>query len=537
MPSYSASHPDPAAVLELVDSGRSEGHHRLSSSRTRLIRLLATLSLPLVAILTCLPALGSWCALTPDGVNYLSIARTLRETHHFPAEAMKCPPGFPVLLAPLMILGDTPFLAIRLLFVLCLAITSLITYRLYFRDMGTTAAWIAGVLVATSSVLFMQATVVLSEMAFLPLSLGVLLFVMRWDRERILGPAHLGWIEICAGGLLSGVTVLVRSMGITLVPVAMIVLLSDRRRLRRHRWTRVGLYLLSAIAPLVAWEIRQSAWPPRYSNMNVWTTAREVEHTDATGPALQLQRLARWGPQRLDDLKAAIVPNRLGWRLFQAPLDRASTWLIGGFFVALSLFRVVRDRSAIDTYCLLTLVMLAFWPWNEGVRLLIPLLPILIGNVLWLADRLWRLSGVRAWQRCGIVCFVGLMILGYAGERIAAGNSLVIHHEKAERRIAAMHALADGLLAEASNPVRRLGITPDGHNDKLLLAGAGYLARRPIHDYIDVHSTLPDVPEIDGLCDVFVHRSLMDRVTARWGWRPVKTCGAFELCRPAANAR
>ena len=267
--------------------------------------------------------------------------------------------------------------------------------------------------------------------------------------------------------------------------------------------------------------------------MDVWTTAREVEHTDATGPALQLQRLARWGPQRLDDLKAAVVPNRLGWRLFHPPLGRATTWLIGGFFVALSLFRVVRNRSPIDAYCLLTLSMLAFWPWDEGVRLLVPLLPILIGNVLWLADRVWRRSGVRVWQRAVVASVVGLIILGYAGERIAAGNSLVTHRDKAEQRITAMRTLADGLLANGSIAVRRLGIFPDSHNDKLLLAGAGYLSCRRIHAFIDVHSTLPDVPEIDGPWDVFVHRSLMDRVTARWGWVPVKEHGAFALCRPS----
>jgi len=179
--------------------------------------------------------------------------------------------------------------------------------------------------------------------------------------------------------------------------------------------------------------------------------------------------------------------------------------------------------------------MLAFWPWNEGVRLLIPLLPILIGNMLWLADRRWRRPGVRVWQRTVVAGVVGLMILGYAGERIAAGKMLASHRGKAERRIDAMYTLADGLLADGSIAVRRLCITPDSHNDKLLLAGAGYLSRRPIHDYIDVQSTLPDVPEIDGPCDAYVHRSLKDRVTARWGWVPSKEFGAFTLFRPSTR--
>ncbi|MFQ5411084.1 MAG: hypothetical protein ACE5EC_02265, partial [Phycisphaerae bacterium] len=203
------------------------------------------------------------------------------------------------------------------------------TWRLYRMETGPAAAWLAGLLVAANPALLMQTTVVLSEMVFLPIALGMLLIIRRWervgvigparhkrwDREGILGPARydtgVGGFEICAGGLLSAVAVSVRSMGVTLVPVAMIVLLADRRRTRRRRWVRAGLYLLFAAAPLVAWEVRQSAWPSTYSYTNVWTTAREAEQTDATGWALQRARLGHWGPTRLDDLKAAIVPNRL----------------------------------------------------------------------------------------------------------------------------------------------------------------------------------------------------------------------------------
>ncbi|MFQ5411083.1 MAG: hypothetical protein ACE5EC_02260 [Phycisphaerae bacterium] len=109
MPPCSVAHPDPPAVVEPLESGRSDGDPRSSSSRARLLRIAAPASLALLTFLVCLPALGPWCTLTPDGIDYLTNARSLRETLRFPAGALARPPGFPVLLAPLMILGDTPF--------------------------------------------------------------------------------------------------------------------------------------------------------------------------------------------------------------------------------------------------------------------------------------------------------------------------------------------------------------------------------------------------------------------------------------------
>src|SRR5690606_41795170 len=56
---------------------------------------------------------GDWMVLTPDSLGYLGAARSVWESQSLPGVRLVLPPGFPLLIAPLMARGDLPFTEIR----------------------------------------------------------------------------------------------------------------------------------------------------------------------------------------------------------------------------------------------------------------------------------------------------------------------------------------------------------------------------------------------------------------------------------------
>lgn len=484
----------------------------------------------MITLLMCAGALGPWCRLTPDSITYLTTARTLFETGHFPAIYLTPPPGFPTLIAPLLAFGDTPFLALRIGLSLCWAATSLLTYLLCRRGLGNRVAWIAGLLVALNTVLLMQSTVVLSEMLFLPLSLGVLLATAGWGR----GSAS-GWTAIALSGLLVAAAVMVRSVGVVLLVAPAILLVIDDSRRPLQRLIRATLFLACVLAPLIAWQVRQSAFPTGATYGRTWTTAREVEHTDASGFALQLERLSRFGPMRLEEIKEAILPARLAWRVFQRPFDWSSTWLVGGFFLAVSLFRIFRERSPTDVYLLLFVMLLSLWPWDEGVRLVVPLIPLLIGNALWAAQRWWRRSGVRRWERRMLGAAFVLFIMSQAAEMRLAQSRIPGHRAKAMSRIGEMRDLAARIREEIPAGAGLMCITPNENNSKTILAGAAYLARRPIRRYLDVHGDLSEIQAMPRHLHTFVYKTLASQVARQWNAVPRFAAGDFTVLAPSSS--
>ena len=102
-----------------------------------------SLAIATLAIAVSLPLMGSGSNLSPDSFAYLTAARSLYETGHLPPERMVTPPGLPLLLAPLMALGEVPTLAFRLLAAVCLAATAVMTWRLFRRGIGGRAAFAA----------------------------------------------------------------------------------------------------------------------------------------------------------------------------------------------------------------------------------------------------------------------------------------------------------------------------------------------------------------------------------------------------------
>lgn len=448
--------------------------HAFSEARAQ--RFAAPL-LCLLALLASLPAIGDWCVLSPDSFAYLDTARTIRETGHLPECAMMRPPGYPLALAPLLSLGDIPFMAVRLLNAFCLCVSALLTCALFRRDLGNRGAWIVAALVASSPALLRQQIVLLSEPLFTPLSLGALLVLSEWWRSRT-----TTWRSVALAGVLVAAASLCRSTGLILLPLSILVLLRALMMKRAREWLRVCLFGLLAIGPIAAYQMHQRAYASTHSYSHMWLHARSAENTNATGVSLQAERLGRFGPQRLADVAEAILPTALGWRLFSPPLARPTAWLIGGACLLVAGVRLLRSPSVVDAYFLLSMGMLALWPWDEGVRLVSPLTPLLFGYAVWTMLKLWDFGLCDRHRVCrgllvtafAVACVVQVMELAITQSRLRDRG------RKEAARYADMQTLAGWLQTHTSAGESWIGVAWDGDPTKVLLLGGAYLSRTSI---------------------------------------------------------
>jgi 4-amino-4-deoxy-L-arabinose transferase-like glycosyltransferase len=483
----------------------------------------------LLSLVLCLSGFGNWCIFSPDCFLYLEVARTLADTGGFPACQFQQPPGFALVIAPLLCSADLPFLALRGLLAACWAMTAAMTYALYRKELGGRLAWLAGLFVASSPVLFYSTLTPLSEPVFTVLSLITLIVMTEWWRR----PVRSGWF-VALGGLLTAAAFMVRSMGLVLLPVMAFALLHHRNEPVARRAIWAGVFAFCTLGPLAAWHAHQSQYSVGYGYGQVWTNAREAEATSATGLSLQVERLRKFAPSRLEAIKEAVLPKDLAWRAFNPPLDTPTTWLIGGFFVVVATGRFLWLRSPVDLYALLTLFMLSLWPWNEGVRLVAPLIPIFIGYPLWVGLAIWRRARGRRWVPPVLISVILLWLVLQAAGMVVAQSRLPALKAKAQHRMAMTASIAAWLDAHMPKGATWIGVTPDADESKIMLLGAAYLARRPVTT-IDVRDKSRFDLDLTEGTRAFVHDTLAGFTQEKWGYVPIaREFGfvVFERARP-----
>ncbi|MFQ5424501.1 MAG: hypothetical protein ACE5F9_11040, partial [Phycisphaerae bacterium] len=421
-----------------------------------------------------------------------------------------------------------PFLPIRLLLGGCWATTSVLTYFLHRRRLGETAAWVAAALVATNGVFFMQTTTALSEPVFTVVSMGVLLLLSRWWGEP---PKRAS--RTALGGLLLAATCMVRTIGIVLVPLMVLALLKHRCQTLRTRLGRLAILAACAGGPLIAWQVRQSAYPAIPKYFNHFTTPRAWEHTQASGLALQVRRVVTLGPIRLADIKAAMLPVHLGWRAFTSPLDGPASWVVGMFCVLMAVSGPLRQRSPVDAYVLLTLCVLVLWPWRDEARFVSPLIPIFYGYaVAALIICVGRIRTDRLRRACLVAAAVFALALQGA-ELLYARSGLRVRERRIRERMVAMRDLAWWQDEHLRPGESWLAVAPKGHMAKTVLAGSAYLARRSMQPF-DVVDTLPVSPP-SNQARAIIHESLFADVVRKWGYIPVTRLHEFVVfARPAS---
>ncbi|MCG8409595.1 MAG: glycosyltransferase family 39 protein [Phycisphaerales bacterium] len=508
-------------AIAVLDADYADGAQRWTPLGRRPV-LFGSVGLILVTVALSYRGLGDWCSFSPDGITYLTIARTLAENGHLPQERLVPPPAYPVIIAPLLLLGDLPLLGLRILFLVCWMMTAVMTYLLHRRELGDGLGWVAGLLVASNPVLLMLTTTPLSESVFIAALSANLVLMHTWWQRPVCRRS-----EVVLGGLLTTITLMIRSMGIVMLPLMGYCLLRHRKQALGQRAQWAALFALCTLGPILAWNLRQSAYPAGHNYASIWVTARGIENTEATGWALQFQRFITFGPMRLQSIKEAVLQKDVAWRLFRSPLDTPSTWVVGGFFVVIALGRFLRFRTPTDAFVLATLLMLSLWPWDEGVRLVAPLLPVLVAYPLWLGKAWWH--QIRQPRRRFALAATLVLILVCQGAGITRVQSrLPVYRDKAMKRVAEMINMAEWHASNAPDGAKWIGVTPKGHNDSLLLMGSAYLSRRPLNN-VNLKPQQDYELTFSGEEDyALVHKSVYDERGDQWTFLlPNRTVGRF----------
>lgn len=490
--------PEPVSNQDVLDCvSKSAIPQSPSRRRTGIFCLL----LAAIVFATHIPVWGNWIALSPDSFMFLTAARSLVQTGALPPERPQCPPGFFYVLAPFLRFGDMPWTAIRIGASIASAAAVIMTYVFFRRRLGDRGALVAGLAVAASGVLLQQSATLLSEFAYLPLSLVALWLIGRLHGSlREAGPIRM-WAALA--GVATAASLLVRSIGIGLLIAGAAMCLLQIRVTPRRAILATLLFAGPTILALGAWELRQSAYPPSRQYSDIWSQPRSNEGTNATGMALQAERFIRFAPARLDALKSLLIPEHVGWRFFQSPWNRPTSFAIGGLLIAWCAARLLKRPGAEDVYFLITLGIISVWPYQEGMRLAAPLLPIAWCYVVEIgsAARQAMLRAGRIRLAKGAVAATILIAASAAAmERVHLQGSLEIAAVKSSARLAAGQNLANWLDSRVLSGAELVCVTGQQSDAKLTAIAANYLGRRAITSFRDV-----DGPELQAVLREFRH--------------------------------
>lgn len=348
-------------------------------------RLLGLLFLLLLALFYVYAARQDFGYLS-DTAYYLGLADALSEGEGYRFNGRwhtRYPPGWPLLLGVGRVFGAGDGLLSRL--TALLGVTGLLVFWRYCSARGERLAGVFVVLLGLSTGLAVVATNgPRSDMPYLLLSLLALLWAER------LGPQRSGrLVAVAAGGaVLAAAAVAVRSVGIALVLGMLATLLHELLRRRR------GAGMLPARA-VVALGIAAVAGAASFAAWTAWSDAHRFPFYAGEFMDSYLQQLRMVDPHRPDlgQASAAAILARVPMNLAStaAHLSASLTnlpfrglWFSPAVVIPLVLVGLgwVRELRRVQPlaawYAAAFLATLALWPFDEGLRLVLPIVPVLL---------------------------------------------------------------------------------------------------------------------------------------------------------------
>lgn len=313
---------------------------------------------------------------TGEGYRYLNVPGAPRATHF--------PPGYPAFLAVLWRLWPS-FPANVALFKFAnaalMALGAVGTWVLARRALRL-SPWLAAALAALVTIsipVLILASAVMSEMLFLALLVPAILVAGRLVDEG-------DWRAATWGGLLAGLVILVRSVGIALVPAVLIALAT------RRRWREAGVYLSAVVLLVGPWQawVAANDWripaaiAPSYGAYAGWI----AEAVSGEGSAFVRGVLARnvAGVGRI--ARAILSPVATGWAAWVFVAGIAALVLAG-------LWRLRQRAPVLALFVMFYVALIVAWPYGPD-RFLFAIWP-LVGVVLAAgAQQAWSWRGSAA---------------------------------------------------------------------------------------------------------------------------------------------
>lgn len=397
-----------------------------------------------------------------DDAHYIVLAESLSAGRgyrllnypHSPIETA-FPPGWPLLLAPLVSLFPDNFIPLKMLSLMLWLASIPLAHALFAQRLRPPYPLIASALVASNAVLVGAAGTVMSEAAYLFFSLLTLSLFERWRAHGKLWQS--GKLSIILALILSTITI--RTVGVTLLAGLLVYALYSMGK--RRVLVMVSLLILGSI-PL-AWFNGQRGgaliFSPLYQSHVEYVAsqmgyfARVWQHA----PGIPYRTMATALVPMIDFAK---MPHR-----FVPVLDALFN---GGVLLAAAggLVLSLRRPRAMDWYALFYSVLLYVWVVYTDelrVRLLIPLIPMgyfyLVHALQWCIER-WT-PGHERFVRVGVAGCVGLMLLLNVADNahdwmhpirgrvpdLTQGTTWIRHHAPADAVLMTVNPIPDYLYA------------------------------------------------------------------------------------------
>jgi 4-amino-4-deoxy-L-arabinose transferase-like glycosyltransferase len=312
---------------------------------------------------------------TWDSAMYITLARSIAhgEGYTYMGYAhTKYPPGFPLMLSPIVLLFGKNYLLMRASVVACAVGAVGVTYLWFRRIAGVGIAVAVALITAVSYPLAFEATRILSDVPYMLVSLGAL-----YTAERHRESFGAGWFRWTI--VLIVASYFMRMIGFTLVfAFAASILLGHRERPLRARMRRAGIALTVVAVVIGGWMGRNalaSHTLPEQLREGL-SYEREFVGANPERPVTATRLVAGLGRRLADNLdyydrlSASVLTGRTATGT--ALVRWIGIWVILGW-----LWAMWRRRGTPEFYIPLYMGALLLWPAHEGERFLVPVIPIL----------------------------------------------------------------------------------------------------------------------------------------------------------------
>jgi len=317
--------------------------------------------------------------MSPDGVSYLSVARSLLrhgELKRLGSPHVRYAPGYPVLISPAFLFGPRPFVAVQIIQWFYAVLLMLGTYAWFARYAGRSAIWVTALTLLNAGFwdLFRQAS---SELAFMPcLMWGSVLLAAQSPKAGRAATMMAGAIVLVA------VACATRQAGALLV-VGFALAMAMRARRRQIGWGRaaassaaLGISIAAVSWGLIAFDHRgaREAGPA------------EIGYTDAfrmPGKSLAAQ-VAEGVRRQTAEVGRLLLPGL--WKTHAREWDwlDVNTWIFLAACVPVAIGWWKLCKATADPLALTLpfyVALYVVYPFDSGTRFTVPMLPVLAACV------------------------------------------------------------------------------------------------------------------------------------------------------------
>ncbi|HSD51008.1 MAG TPA: hypothetical protein VLG48_06325 [Candidatus Methylomirabilis sp.] len=346
--------------------------------------------------------ISPWWRPTPDASAYLSMARSLATSGHitrFGNPQWYYAPGYPTLISPAFLTGDRPFLAISLIH-FSLGLTLMLGLYLWARQVAFEAAMPVTALVMVNVGLWEHYRRTISELAFMA-ALAWLALALSHVCKASFPRQKLAWVAMSA--LLLAALCAVRQIGLLVVFGFGAVMMVDAAT-RRRPWTEAITFTAAVALPatllVLALVLREHALVRPAVDNTTYITQLADQHVD----------IPEGFRLRIGEIGRLLLPGML------KAYGRRNDWLNINTLLYLSLAALIAPgwwraaRRTADPLVATLPFYVAFyivWPFDQGVRFMLPLLP-----VLWLS--VWQTLEALPRGRGPVVVLLVVAHLGVA---------------------------------------------------------------------------------------------------------------------------